>query len=472
MNCKYCQSPMADYGTCPVCGAENPAPENSNEEKKSKAGLIVFLSVVAVTLIAAALLLLGWKCFGWFGAEKSGQQGKNSKPGSDITYDGSGFGESTITEKACYSTTDALSLAALEAPVIRIDDRTVSNGVFNIYYWMEYYNFMNSYGAYASFFGLDSTLPLDQQDSMSPLDENDENSPMMSWEQYFITSAADACKAYVAMELAALEDGYQLPDDMQTALDSLEEGLSEEAESRGYTTVDELIGSMFGKGVTLDDYRTYLTTSYIASGYYNDVLAAQVQPTDAEIEAYFDENVQRYAESGLLKVNNVSVRHILFDVTADVDSDGDGTPDTISEETWAAAKAKADEVYALWQKDPTEENFAALANEHSTDPGSNTNGGLYDQVSPGQMVEPFNDWCFDSTRKHGDTGIVKTDYGYHIMYFVETLETRSWFETASSDLVDERLGALVEKKTAPIIEKGQVNYRNILLSDLVSSNAQ
>ena len=34
------------------------------------------------------------------------------------------------------------------------------------------------------------------------------------------------------------------------------------------------------------------------------------------------------------------------------------------------------------------------------------------------MVTNFNDWCFDASRKTGDTDIVETNFGYHIMYFV------------------------------------------------------
>ena len=33
------------------------------------------------------------------------------------------------------------------------------------------------------------------------------------------------------------------------------------------------------------------------------------------------------------------------------------------------------------------------------------------------MVENFNDWCFAEGRKTGDTGIVESDYGYHIMFY-------------------------------------------------------
>ena len=33
------------------------------------------------------------------------------------------------------------------------------------------------------------------------------------------------------------------------------------------------------------------------------------------------------------------------------------------------------------------------------------------------MVTEFNDWCFADGRDAGDYGLVKTEYGYHIMYY-------------------------------------------------------
>lgn len=76
--------------------------------------------------------------------------------------------------------------------------------------------------------------------------------------------------------------------------------------------------------------------------------------------------------------------------------------------------------------DKSEDSFAALAEENSTDTGSSSNGGLYEGVYVGQMVEPFENWCFDESRQTGDTGIVKTDYGYHVMYFVGRGEYPYW----------------------------------------------
>lgn len=114
--------------------------------------------------------------------------------------------------------------------------------------------------------------------------------------------------------------------------------------------------------------------------------------------------------------NLVNVRHILVGFEGEAQEDG-----TYSDEVKEAAKTKAEEILNEWKSgDANEDSFAALANEKSTDNGSNTNGGLYENVYPGQMVAAFNDWCFDASRKPGDTDIVETNYGYHVMYFSST----------------------------------------------------
>ena len=114
------------------------------------------------------------------------------------------------------------------------------------------------------------------------------------------------------------------------------------------------------------------------------------------------------------------VRHILFMVNK---NDLDSTSETYDADLQARqdeAKAKAEDALAQWKAgDATEDSFAALANELSEDGGSNTNGGLYTEIYKGQMVTEFNDWCFDSSRQAGDTGIIYNENtGYHVMYFV------------------------------------------------------
>ena len=114
----------------------------------------------------------------------------------------------------------------------------------------------------------------------------------------------------------------------------------------------------------------------------------------------------------------VNVRHILVSYEGGTTDETTGAT-TYSDEEKAKAKAAAEEILAAFEAGvKTEEAFAALATEKTTDPGSKDSGGLYENVYTGQMVTAFNDWCFDAARKSGDTAIVETEYGCHVMYFV------------------------------------------------------
>lgn len=123
-----------------------------------------------------------------------------------------------------------------------------------------------------------------------------------------------------------------------------------------------------------------------------------------------------------------SVRHILVTPKTD-DENAQATADGKTEytdEQWADAEKKANEILDEYNStDKTEKDFALLAEKYSDDTESTSNGssglygGLYEGVSLGQMVPSFEEWALDSSRQFGDVGIVKSDYGYHIMFFVE-----------------------------------------------------
>jgi len=117
-----------------------------------------------------------------------------------------------------------------------------------------------------------------------------------------------------------------------------------------------------------------------------------------------------------------NVRHILVAFQGGTYDESTGTT-TYSAQEKLDAQMNAEQILADWESGKaTEETFAQLANEKSDD-GDGTTGGLYEDIYPGQMVTAFNDWCFDASRKAGDTGIVETEYGYHVMYFVGESET-------------------------------------------------
>lgn len=154
-----------------------------------------------------------------------------------------------------------------------------------------------------------------------------------------------------------------------------------------------------------------------------------------------------------------NVRHILVSFQGGTADANGNTVYTDAEK--AAAKLEAEDLLAQWQSGKaSEETFAEMAKEHSTDPGSADNGGLYEGVYPGQMVAAFNDWCFDG-RKPGDTGIVETNYGYHVMFYSGDNETtfRSYMlkNTLTNKAYDAWYQGLVEAANASMVP-GKTTY--------------
>lgn len=136
------------------------------------------------------------------------------------------------------------------------------------------------------------------------------------------------------------------------------------------------------------------------------------------IESSSSYTVALFHSKSRAEYNTVDVRHVLIQPeTTTLSSEDEGYQADVDTKR-ADARAKAEELYAQWQAgEATEDSFAQLARDNSSD-GNAAEGGIYTEVYQGQMVPTFNDWCFDASRKPGDTGIVETDYGYHIMYFV------------------------------------------------------
>ncbi len=251
-------------------------------------------------------------------------------------------------------------------------------------------------------------------DSNKGLDEQVGGDGTNTWQYSFMDAGVKMFHRMAAVVTEAEKQGF----DTTEAMALVEEGkkaLEDSAAQVGYTDLDKFVQDYMGPGATLESYLEIVELQAIFQS-YAEHLQAQVEVTDEQIDAYYTEKEAELAESyPKVDKNVVNVRHILIapeETTAE-----DGTT-SISDEAWAEAEAKANNIYQMWQDgEADEEYFATLAKQHTEDPGSAENGGLYEDVYPGQMVTEFNDWCFADGRKVGDTAIVKTSYGYHIMFF-------------------------------------------------------
>lgn len=412
--------------------------------KKATPGKIA-LAIGAVVVLAAVLIALIVN-----GQDQNKAEETVTEPAATVeaTIPADGNPED-VTCKGSYSISDEDIKASADTVVATIGEHTLTNSQLQVYYWMEVQNFLNTYGNYAAYFGMDYTQPLDTQRSV--YDEN------LTWQQFFLQTALTNWNQVQAMNLMAKEAGLSATAEDQVYLEGLDAYLEETAAGFGIT-VEELMAGNFGPGADKEDYR-YFQELYLNGLPYYQAESAKMVPTQEDLEAFFAAHEEEYAASGVTKDSKfVDVRHILVQVKGGTTAE-DGTV-TYSDEEWKTCEEEAQAILDTWLAgDKTEESFAALATEKTEDPGSQTTGGLYQQVYEGQMVQPFNDWCFDESRQYGDYGLVQTNYGYHVMFFVGS--EPQWISYAESDWKNEQSSKLLETIVAKY--PMEVTYENIAL---------
>ena len=332
-----------------------------------------------------------------------------------------------VTCKGTYTVSDKEAAAEADVVVAKLGDMEMTNADLQIYYWMQVMSFLNENSYYLTYYGLDYTQPLDTQ--MALTEEG------QTWQQYFVTCGLDAWSCYKVLAAEAKACGFdQQSEDYQAYAAAVRDQVAASAVSYGYESIEDMLANVVGAGSNAEAYYQYLQDYYLGYLYFNELYEDRM-PTDAEIEAFYDENAVEYSDAGILKDDSVyiDVRHILV-MPEGGETDEDGNT-TYSEEEWETARIAAQALLDEWLAgDATEETFGELAILNTDDSGSAENGGLYTYVTEGEMVPEFNDWCFDADRKTSDYGLVKTDYGYHVMYFVDSHSV--WFTNAESDLLE------------------------------------
>ncbi len=364
------------------------------------------------------------------------------------------FADNDILVKENYSVEDAVARDNKDVVVATIGEETLTSGELQIYYWETVLNFINSNYYYLSIYGLDISEPLDEQTCLIADDQ--------TWQQFFLEAALGTWQRYTTLQLMAKEAGYELEAEMQTFLDSLPTSMESSAINNGFDSVQAWLEDNCGPGVSEAGYLEYVTAYYEGTFYltsrYDDL-----NPTDAEVEAYFAENEATFASSGVTKDSGkyYDVRHILIAIEGGTE-DEEGNV-TYTDEEWAACQAEAQKLLDEWQEgDGTEDGFGTYAMLYSADGGSSTNGGLYSGLTADtSFVQEFKDWYLDESRQPGDTGLVQSTYGYHIMYFSGSSDI--WFETAAEQLMAERISAYIDEgmEKYPM----SVNYKKIVLGD-------
>lgn len=166
-----------------------------------------------------------------------------------------------------------------------------------------------------------------------------------------------------------------------------------------------------------------------------EALKKQVSVSDDDLKKYYEQNASRYTAPEERRAS-----HILVAVAKDASAD-----------VRAKAKAKAEALLAEVKAHP--DSFAELAKKNSDDPGSASKGGDLDFFARGAMVKPFEDAAFGM--KVGDiSGVVASDFGFHILKLTGVRGgERKPFEAVRPEIQDEVAKQLAQQRYAEAAEQ-------------------
>lgn len=320
----------------------------------------------------------------------------------------------------------------------RIGDSVLTNEQLSAYYWAEVAQYCGSGQTPAP----DLERPLDTQSC-------DIDGSVASWQQFFLRRALNTWHSAQALILQGEEEGlpveeayqpnlenYKLymtdqpatkflyryqkafqPNTMHQAyLDAIPENLETLAAQKGYDSAEAMAREAFG--ISLEVLEAFVE-SYNRGYMYFTNLSYFIELTDQDVE---ETMAELDGEGALEDGTCVDLRHILLIPGEEGDSvtiGSDGSV-TCSEELWVACEEKAQALMEEWARPkntPSEATFADLAVKHSRDGGTALDGGAYHQIRKGQLIETLDSWCFAEDRESGDTAVIRSDYGVHILYY-------------------------------------------------------
>ena len=261
MFCKYCGAELEQEQTlCKSCGKEN---GEEAPKKKLDTGKIV-LSVVACVLLIA---VLGMIVYMGAGGTFEDVAKLFRKKENDVFY------------KDTYIVSDKKAASSADQIVATVGEHTLTNRQLQLYYWMQVYDFIEYTGGYPSSYGVDLSVPLSEQVY--------DKTTGQTWEQYFVENALMAWRRYVALNEAADEKQYVMPEEYQERVDNVKENLESEAQEGGFASAEEMLAEDIGSGVTLEDYKKYLSLYYRGNLYFTD-LKEGLEASQSEIDKYYE----------------------------------------------------------------------------------------------------------------------------------------------------------------------------------------
>ena len=166
-----------------------------------------------------------------------------------------------------------------------------------------------------------------------------------------------------------------------------------------FPSEDLFMQTLISRNLTLDRMRSDARGEIAISRLIETEIADKVALKPGQVEDFYKQNPDQFTQP-----ERVRASHILISI-----------PEAADAAARAEARTRAQQIL----KDvKSGKDFAALAKQHSQDPGSAVNGGDLGFFQQGQMVGPFNDAAF-SLKPGAVSDLVETQFGYHIIKVAE-----------------------------------------------------
>ena len=289
--------------------------------------------------------------------------------------------------------------------VLTVGDHDVTVKEFNYFY----NSTANNLASYASYLGIETGTPLDEQyvtstgamylglfginsDYLADKELTDDTYDV-TWAQVIANAAKETAVSAYAIYNEATAAGYEVDEHLQSEIDEQMDVMQGYADTNG-ESLGHLIERVFGSGCSVSGYRDYLTVMHVASHY-----PSSIRYSDAEIQARYDESPETFTVA----------TYYLYTVTAssfvEADEDGNKADPTDAEKKQAKDDAKAmekdfDIAKATAKSDNTRAAVTSSVNEDAA-------AWLFDTAEPGDVKVFEND---DATTYYVLKLLDKTDY--------------------------------------------------------------
>lgn len=310
------------------------------------------------------------------------------------------------------------SYLTIHGTYVKVAGENISRLEFDYNYNMALNNYMNQYGTYLSYMGLDLTGDLSTQ----------MYSDSLTFKDFFEKMAVENIIQTKALKAEAKAAGftYDATKDYEDYLNYV----SQAAEAAGMTE-KQFVQENFGAYATTSRLKPIVMENLESSAYYDSV-SDEKMPSDEDAENYYAENKDSYDSIDYrMTVINAELPTEPTDLadktedttTTDNTTGSTSTDSTTGTDTTTYEPSEAEIAYAMEQaKAEADTALKSIAKD----------GELKENAKRTSLASVTREWLFDESRKAGDTTVIEDETNNR--YYVLAFEKRYLDETPTVDV--------------------------------------